>query len=151
MRVIEAISVIKRGEVVVGRFIGRIVKFFKAGKKIASKCQCNLNVLVYRDTNMFIAHCLELDIVAQGITPDDAKRELAESIQDQIQFCVENDTEHVSLFRPAPERFWKILTDLRYRHARAILFRDNITTSDILNNMSVAATHDESFYAHAGQ
>jgi predicted RNase H-like HicB family nuclease len=67
----------------------------------------NLHILIIedKDKNIFLAHCLDMDIVSQGKTPKEALSELKELIQLQIEYCLENDMLD-NLFRPASKEYW---------------------------------------------
>lgn len=69
----------------------------------------NLHILVVHDKskNIFIAHCLDMDIASQGKTQQEAVSELKKLIYTQIEYCVENDILD-TLFRPAPKEYWDI-------------------------------------------
>lgn len=73
----------------------------------------HLNVLVGRNEDgIFTAHCLELDIVAGGDTPELAFEELKNLIDVQIRTCIEND-DLENLFFPAPKEYWNILARIK--------------------------------------
>jgi hypothetical protein len=62
---------------------------------------------VYREGGLWFAHCLELDIVAEGGTPAAAVKNTLELCAYQIETAVANgDLE--SIFRPAPSKFWSL-------------------------------------------
>ena len=66
----------------------------------------NLDVLLYREDGEWVAHCLQLDLVEAGATPEEAEEALAGVIQHHVQWVLEdNDMEH--LFHPAPPEVWK--------------------------------------------
>lgn len=67
----------------------------------------NLHILVIddKDKKVFLAHCLDMDIVTQGKTASDSIVELKELVVTQIEYCLENDMLD-SLFRPAPKEYW---------------------------------------------
>ena len=66
----------------------------------------NLDVLLYREDGEWLAHCLQLDLVEAGATPEEAEQTLAGVIQHHIQWALEDDDmEH--LFHPAPPGIWK--------------------------------------------
>lgn len=69
----------------------------------------NLHILVVHDKNknIFIAHCLDMDIASQSKTQQEAVSELKRLIYTQIEYCVENDILD-TLFRPAPKEYWDI-------------------------------------------
>ena len=78
----------------------------------------NLDVLLYREDAQWLAHCLQLDLVEAGGTPEEAEENLAGVIQHHIQWALEDDDmEH--LFHPAPPEYWK-----RFFGAQVKGFRD---------------------------
>jgi predicted RNase H-like HicB family nuclease len=122
--------------------IMEIKKIFKNGKKIACQAKAAINCLEYKDRNTFIAHCLEFDLLAQGETQEEARRNLADLIKTHIQFAIEKDVEEKSLFHPAPPQYWKILHDMQSRIARqSFLRRGRISVQDILNDMHCTYAH----------
>ncbi len=68
----------------------------------------SLVFLIYLDEDNpgdYVAHCLELDIVATGNTPAKAIELLKELIEDAILAAMKDDTLS-DLCRPAPRKFW---------------------------------------------
>ncbi|MBL7131692.1 MAG: hypothetical protein ISS45_09895 [Candidatus Omnitrophica bacterium] len=119
-----------------------IKKFFAKGKKVGFAGQANLTCLAYRDANFYIAHCLEFDIVAQGSTEEEAKKELADLILEQIKFAVEKDIEDTSLFHPAPKKYWD---DIRYIKSKRLreefLKTPPKSESEIINRLDWIPAH----------
>jgi hypothetical protein len=77
--------------------------------KNGSKLRINLSAIVYREDDGWLAHCLELDIVAEGKDGDDAIRSLISLCDLQIKVALEEgDLE--SIFRPAPPEIWKLFS-----------------------------------------
>lgn len=68
----------------------------------------HLNILIEQEDSQFVAHCLELDIVASGQTEDEAFDDLMDLIEAQLEFAVENDNLK-NILRPAPPEFWQKL------------------------------------------
>ena len=66
----------------------------------------------------FVAHCLELDLIGEGKTPEKAIIELMQAIEIQIEAC-ENPSQ---LFFPAPASVWQRFKQARHA-GRAILNR----------------------------
>ena len=67
----------------------------------------NFNALVFFDdeSQKYVAHCLELNIVAEGDDKEEASDNLVELVTAQIKWTDENDNwDH--LFRPAPLQVW---------------------------------------------
>lgn len=68
-----------------------------------------LNVLVERQPDgKFLAHCLELDLVAEGDSAQAACEEVLNIVDIQVRTCLENDNLE-NLFFPAPPEVWKKL------------------------------------------
>jgi predicted RNase H-like HicB family nuclease len=66
-----------------------------------SEVRLILNVLIYRDDEWWVAHCLETDVVAEGDSPSKAFENLRGLTEYQIETALsEGDLE--SIFRPAP-------------------------------------------------
>lgn len=87
------------------KMVGRISKKFYRGRKISSG-RLHLDVLLEKEDNHYIAHCLDLDIVSQGATEEEAKDSLTQLITEQIKFAVENNSEEL-LVHPAPAEYWR--------------------------------------------
>jgi predicted RNase H-like HicB family nuclease len=69
----------------------------------------SLNFLLYpceECSGKFVAHCLEMDIVAVGDTKDQAISLLKELVEDAFA-AAEKDGTQGKLFTPAPGEFWQ--------------------------------------------
>ena len=64
-----------------------------------------LRFLVRQEEDLFVAYCLELDLVAAAKTEDEAVRDLMDVTVEQIRYCIANDNMD-RLFRRAPEEIW---------------------------------------------
>jgi hypothetical protein len=65
----------------------------------------DLRAVVYKHGEWWIAHCLELDLVAEGRDPQSALKDLMEISSTQLETVLEaGDLE--SAFRPAPPGIW---------------------------------------------
>jgi len=74
----------------------------------------NLSAIVYQENGTWIAHCLELDIVAEGKDPDDALDALISLCDLQITVALaEGGLE--SIFKPAPPEIWKMFWAGRHK------------------------------------
>ena len=67
----------------------------------------DLRAVTYREGSDWIAHCLELDIVAEGKTPMEALRNLRDLCQLQVRVAME-EGDISSVFRAAPPEIWKM-------------------------------------------
>lgn len=64
-----------------------------------------LHVLRYKDNGRCIAHCLEFDIVAEGVTSEEARDNLADLIFSYLRFAVERGIEQFA-YHSAPKLYW---------------------------------------------
>ena len=74
-----------------------------------------LRGMVYRDGQWWIAHCLEMDVVAEGDSAIEAIRSAVELCGIKIEEAM-RDGNLRSIFRPAPPEIWEL-------YARAKRFR----------------------------
>ena len=73
--------------------------------------QLSFRATVLREDSEWVAHCLDLDIVATGPTPETAMDELAGAVGTQLWYAREHENfEH--FFRPAPAEAWLKLGEL---------------------------------------
>ena len=64
------------------------------------------NILIKKEDEMFVAHCMELDIIATGQSIDKASGDLIDLIIAQLKYAFINDNlDH--LYRPAPPEIWR--------------------------------------------
>jgi len=71
----------------------------------------NLNFLIYpceENPGRFVAHCLELDIVAVEDTIDEAIILLKNLVEDLLESAAKEGTLD-KVFRAAPRKYWKML------------------------------------------
>ncbi len=68
----------------------------------------SVNILIKEEDGLFVAHCLELDIVAAAKTFDEVQREIISLICAQIDYAFSNDNLE-NLFHPAPQEVWQEL------------------------------------------
>ena len=80
--------------------------------KSESNVRINLSAIVYPEDGVWIAHCLELDIVAEGATSDDALQSLVSLCDFQIKVAME-EGDLGSIFRPAPPEVWQMFSSGR--------------------------------------
>jgi len=64
------------------------------------------NLLLKEEERLYVAHCLELDIVATGETAEEARRDVVDLIRAQVAYAFAHDNlDH--LYRPAPADVWR--------------------------------------------
>jgi hypothetical protein len=62
-------------------------------------------ILVKKEQDLWVAHCLELDLVAAALTEKQLEEDIAAVIIEQVRYCIVNDNmEH--LFKNAPKEVW---------------------------------------------
>jgi len=64
------------------------------------------NVLLKKDADLYVAHCLELDIVATSKDKVKAKAEMLDLIIAQVDYAFSNNNLEY-LYRPAPSEVWQ--------------------------------------------
>ena len=65
-----------------------------------------LNALIKKEEGLYIAHCLEMDIVATAASLKQVKKDIIDLIKAQIDYAFSYDNlEH--LFHPAPKEVWE--------------------------------------------
>ena len=75
----------------------------KSKKKPALKL--SFNVLYKKENQTWIAHCLELDIVATSNDFETVKKEITDLMITQVIYAIENDNVDY-LYHPAPPEVW---------------------------------------------
>jgi predicted RNase H-like HicB family nuclease len=75
---------------------------------IRKHVRTTLDVLMSQEEGKFYAHCLAFDLLSEGKTEQQAKKNLAEMIFEHIRFFVEKSMEPF-IFHPAPMKYWNIL------------------------------------------
>jgi predicted RNase H-like HicB family nuclease len=77
--------------------------------KTKSNLRINLSAIIYQEDGVWIAHCLELDIVSEGKTVDAAVSGLVSLCDLQIKTAMEAG-DLGSIFRPAPPEIWQMFS-----------------------------------------
>jgi len=77
----------------------------------------DVNILIKEEDGLFVAHCLEFDIVAAAKTLDQAQREVVALICAQVDYAFSNDNLD-NLFHPAPPELWKELAACKEQKER---------------------------------
>lgn len=67
-----------------------------------------LRAVLHQEGGEWIAHCVDLDIVATGPTTHEAARRLAEAVSAQLDYARDEDN-YAYLFHPAPPDAWQRL------------------------------------------
>ena len=66
----------------------------------------SVNILIKKEEDLFVAHCLELDIVATGGTVQQVKEDILDLIVAQVDYAFSNNNLD-NLYHPAPPDVWR--------------------------------------------
>jgi predicted RNase H-like HicB family nuclease len=66
-----------------------------------------VHIILYPEQDLYLAHCLEFDLVAQGATPDEAFQNLLDAIELQVTYTMESG-DIKNLIQLAPSEFWQM-------------------------------------------
>lgn len=69
------------------------------------KAEIRLDILIVKEDNYFLAHCLQFDIVATNNTLKGVKKDIIDLCVAHINYSVENNNLDY-LFSPAPKEVW---------------------------------------------
>jgi hypothetical protein len=72
---------------------------------MSKNLQIELRVVTYREDGVWLAHCLELDIVAEGKSSRKAVKDVIDLCVLQIKTAIE-ENDLPSVIRPAPPEIW---------------------------------------------
>ncbi|MBI5124652.1 MAG: hypothetical protein HZA70_00280 [Planctomycetes bacterium] len=72
----------------------------------------DLRVVIYKEDDDYIAHCLEMDIMGTGRTLEIAIEEMKRLVEAQISYCLDKHIED-TLLSPAPPEYWRKLLHAR--------------------------------------
>ena len=96
-----------------------------------------LHILIVQDKEeVIVAHCLDMDIVAQGRTEKAAVEELKALIQTQLEYCLENDMLETA-FRPAPREYWDQFYSGHQRELVSLLGKQKFPIHKLTSNLEV--------------
>jgi hypothetical protein len=80
-----------------------------AKAKAKKAFRIELRAVAYRHGEWWIAHCLELDLVAEGKTPKDAMKDVMDLCCTQIEAAM-GSGDLQSIFRAAPPEIWAMFS-----------------------------------------
>jgi len=66
-----------------------------------------LDAVCYEDEGVFVAHCLQLDLVTTSSTVHQAFLDMQKVVKAQIRYALEHDNME-NLFKPAPNHIWQM-------------------------------------------
>ena len=74
---------------------------------MSEKIRLDFKILIYREDEWWIAHCLEMDLPAEGETLEKAMHNLVDLFKVQIESALEEGNLD-SIFSPAPPELWSM-------------------------------------------
>ena len=80
----------------------------KAKSVIDFKVNISANIILEKEEGLYVAHCLEFDIVADGKTKNEAIKNIFHSIVSHIDFCLTMGNID-KIENPAPKEYWNKL------------------------------------------
>ncbi|MBI4691545.1 MAG: hypothetical protein HY754_14970 [Nitrospirae bacterium] len=78
-----------------------------------------LNIVIYKEGEDWIAHCLQMDIVASGKSAKAVEDDIIDLIKAQIHFAIDNDNMG-NIFKPAPSNIWNMIGHAKRCDSRSI-------------------------------
>lgn len=66
-----------------------------------------LNIVIYKEGGEWIAHCLQMDIVASGKSAKAVEEDIIGLIKAHVRFAIDNDNVG-NIFKPAPSEIWSM-------------------------------------------
>lgn len=114
--------------------LSRILSLFTKNPSI------KLNVLVYKEEKEWIAHCLQMDLVAANDDRDTVQDDIIDLIKSHVIYALENDNiDHI--FKPAPSEEWEKLAHSQKCGSRKVTIkppkRDNGIQSIPINEVEL--------------
>ena len=91
-----------------------------------------LNILLWVEDGKCFAHCLELDIVAEGHDEKNACKMLTDLIAEQIEFAEKNNME---FFHPAPQEYWQKLYEIHMNRVKQSILDNPPSRKDLLKGL----------------
>lgn len=91
----------------------------------------HFDILIEQQSEGFVAHCLQLDIVAVADDKEQALKDIVDLIQTQLTTAIENDNLD-NIFHPAPAEVWGRLYMLKQADKPTCL-RENVVVRDKTN------------------
>ena len=99
-------------------------------KRMFRKSQSiKLNVLIYEEDGEWIAHCLQMDIVAANNNIDSVQDDIVDLIKAHVIFAFENDNIG-NIFRSAPPEEWTKYLQSKNPHCDVRKITIPLTASD---------------------
>ncbi len=73
-----------------------------------------IRIVLYKDSSLWIAHCLEFDLCGHGSDPEAALDMLADAVTAQVDFSLDHNAP-ANLFSPADGKFFEMFAAGEHR------------------------------------
>ena len=89
-----------------------------------------LHYLIEKDDDLYSAICLELNVASQGVTIDEAKKNLQEAVELYLEDVYETRDEEEFIPRPAPIEDW-----LKFFKAEATRLKSEFMNPNVTDDL----------------
>jgi hypothetical protein len=72
---------------------------------VKNEWKLSFNILIKKEESIWVAHCLELDLVTESLSLEELERDIVAIIKKQVSYCIANNNME-NLFRSAPKEVW---------------------------------------------
>lgn len=95
-----------------------------------NRWQLTFRILLEQDSDLWVAHCLELDLVAASPSRQEVTDDIKSLILEQVKFCIKNNNMDY-LFRNAPKEVWdRYEMNNKKRRSRPASFKPHFSFID---------------------
>jgi hypothetical protein len=108
----------------------------------------SFKVLVRCEEGLWVAHCLELDLVTEADTREQACEDMADVITAHVRYALENDNMEY-LYHPAPQEVWKTYFDCRNSKKGIPVPLSKTPGQDFLGTITPFISTDTCFFEEA--
>jgi hypothetical protein len=119
--------------------------------KMNQETAMTFNVLIKEEEGMFIAHCLELDLVTTSTSLDQVQTDILDVIGAQVDYAFTNNNLEY-LYHPAPQEVWKEFFECQEkwekRYKIAPLFKEETATDIFVPTWIIAHTCKRTSHCH---
>jgi hypothetical protein len=78
-----------------------------------------LNVLIYKEDGEWVAHCLQMDVIATSTDRSTVEDDIVDLIKAQVEYAIDHDNMS-NIFKPAPMEEWEKLSHFQRCEVRKI-------------------------------
>lgn len=97
------------------------------------------NILARKENDLWVAHCLELDIVATSNSLADLKKEMEDLIITQVDYAFSNNNLD-NLYHPAPPEVWSLFYACKESIEKKIKMRPGFSGNSFVPPWIIANT-----------